>query len=166
MAYAKAHPGDVNHASAGAGSYAMIDMLAFERAAGLKMVHVPFKGGAGQYVVAMVANEVQISFTNASSVLELTRAGKLKALAVTGDRRLPELPDVPTMAEAGFKGVGTSGWQGLFAPALTRPSVKESFGKMVIVSGGSASPEEFATFVRNDAAQWKKLVDEFKIVVD
>ena len=183
VAYAKSRPGEVNHASAGAGAYAMIDMLAFERSAGIKMVHVPFKGGAGQYVVSMVSNDVQVSLTNASTVLELVRAGKLKALAVTGDRRLNEFPGVPTMAEAGFKGVGTSGWQGVFAPtgtpqpiidkvhaaiskALARPDLRENYAKMMIEASGSASPQEFAQFVRQDADNWRKLVEEFKITVE
>ncbi|VTU15113.1 Argininosuccinate lyase [Variovorax sp. PBL-H6] len=183
VAYGKAHPGEINHATAGSGSYAMIDMMAFERAAGLQMVHVPFKGGAGQYVMAQVANDVQISFTNASSVVELVRAGKLKALAVTGDSRLPLLAQVPTMAETGYKGIGSSGWQGLFAPAgtpapiiqrlhqavnkvLADKDVRESYSKMLILPLGSASPSGFAAFVRTDSERWKQLVTDLKITLD
>ncbi len=182
-AYAKVHPGEVNHASSGAGSYAMIDMMDFERAAGLNMVHVPYKAGPSEYVVAMVSNQVQVAFTNASSVLELTRSGKLKALAVTGDKRLPQLPEVPTMAEAGFKGIGNSSWQGLFVPAgtpqaivtrlhaavnkaLAREDLRESYAKMIITPLGSASPAEFASFVNTDAALWKKRIEELKIQAD
>jgi tripartite-type tricarboxylate transporter receptor subunit TctC len=182
-AYAKAHPGEVNHASSGAGSYAMIDMMDFERAAGLKMVHVPYKAGPSEYVPAMVGNQIQISFTNASSVLELTRAGKLKALAVTGDNRLPELPNVPTMAEAGFKGIGNSSWQGLFVPvgtpsaivtklhaavnkALVQDELRETYAKMIITPLGSASPGDFAAFVDRDAKLWKKRIEDLKITVD
>lgn len=180
VTYAKRHPGEVNHASAGSGSYAMIDMLNFERIAGLNMVHVPFKGGAGQYIVSMVSNDVQVSITNASSVLELVKGGKLKALAVTGEKRLAEFPGVQTMTEAGFKGVGTSGWQGVFAPAGTPQSVinkihssinkvlndtqlRDNFDRMLIQPTGSTSPKEFAGFVSDESEKWRKLVQQFNL---
>ena len=181
--YAKARPGVVNYASAGPGSYPMIDMLVFEQAAGLKMVHVPFKGGAGQFVVSMVSNDVQISFVNASSVLELIRAGKLKALAVTTAERMPELPNVQTTAEAGYPGVGTNAWQGLFVAsgtpkaivqklhaavqgALANPELKNSFAKMTIVPRGSETPDAFNSFVGAEAAKWAKTVKEFNVSID
>lgn len=181
--HAKSRPGEVNHASAGAGSYAMIDMLIFEKAAGLKMVHVPFKGGAGPFVTAMVANEVQIAFVNASSVLEMVKAGRLRALAVTTPQRMPELAHVQTTAEAGFAGVGTNAWQGLFAPAATpRPvllklhgavqaalvnaELKDAFARMTITPSGSKSPEEFTEFVAAEAGRWAKVVKELNVTVD
>jgi tripartite-type tricarboxylate transporter receptor subunit TctC len=181
--YAAAHPKEVNHASAGAGSYAMIDMLVFERTARLDMVHVPYKGGAGPFLTAMVANEVQIAFVNASSALELIRAGRLKALAVTTDRRMPELPNVQTMAEAGFAGIGTNAWQGLFVPAdtpkpvvqklhaavqqaLANPELKDAYAKMTIAPQGSKSPEEFTRFVQGDAQKWAALVRDMKVTVE
>ena len=180
---AKARPGAVNHASAGAGSYAMIDMLIFERAAGLSMVHVPFKGGAGQFVTAMVGNEVQVAFVNASSAIQLVKAGRLKALAVTTPRRMPELPQVQTMAEAGFPGIGTNAWQGLFVPAATpraivqqlhaavqaalaTPELKQGFDKLLINPEGSKSPDEFTQFVAGEAARWAKVVKELNVTAD
>jgi tripartite-type tricarboxylate transporter receptor subunit TctC len=175
--HAKSHPNEVNYASAGAGSYAAIDSLLLEKAAGIKMTHVPYKGGAGPVTTALIGGEVQICFVNASSVIELVRAGRLKALAVTTPRRMPELPNVPTMAEAGFAGVGTNAWQGLFVPtgtpapaiqklheavqqALANPELLESFKKMVIVPVGSASPAEFGAFVTVEQGRWAKIVKE------
>lgn len=180
---AKARPGAVNHASAGAGSYAMIDMLLLERAAGLNMVHIPFKGGAGQFVTAMVGNEVQIAFTNVSSAIGLVKGGRLKALAVTTPQRMPELPNVPTMAEAGFPGIGTSAWQGLFVPTATpravvqqlhaavqavlaQPDLKQGFDKMLIGAEGSKTPEDFTQFVAAESAKWAKVVNELKVTAD
>lgn len=180
---AKARPGAVNHASAGAGSYAMIDMLLLERAAGLNMVHIPFKGGAGQFVTAMVGNEVQIAFTNVSSAIGLVKGGRLKALAVTTPQRMPELPNVPTMAEAGYPGIGTNAWQGLFVPAATpraivqqlhaavqavlaQPDLKQGFDKMLIGAEGSKSPEEFTQFVAAESAKWAKVVNELKVTAE
>lgn len=181
--YASARPREVNHASAGAGSYAMLDMLILERAAKLDMVHVPYKGGAGPFLTAMVSNEVQIAFVNASSALELIKAGRLKALAVTTAQRMPELANVPTMAEAGFAGIGTNAWQGLFVPAetpravvqklhaavqqaLAHPELKEAFAKMTIAPQGSRSPEEFTQLVATETQQWARVVRELKVTVD
>jgi tripartite-type tricarboxylate transporter receptor subunit TctC len=180
---AKARPGAVNHASAGAGSYAMIDMLMFEKAAGLSMVHVPFKGGAGQFVTAMVGNEVQIAFVNASSAIGLVKGGRLKALAVTTPKRMPELPDVQTMAEAGYAGIGTNAWQGLFVPAgtprpvvqqlhaavqsaLAQAELRQGFDKLLISAEGSKSPEAFTQFVAAEAARWAKVVKELNVTAD
>lgn len=173
--YAKANPGKVNHASPGVGSYSMLDMLNFEKAAGLQMVHVPYNGGAGQYVAALVSNQVQIAFLNASSVIEMVRAGRLRALAATTPQRLPELPGVPTMAESGFPGIGTNAWQGLFAPAgtpkpvvakiyasvvkvLQSDEVKETLGKSLIVSAPSPSQEDFSAYIKSEVSHWARIV--------
>lgn len=177
--YVRKNPGQVNHTSAGAGSYAMLDMLVLEKTAGLKMTHVPYKGGAGQFITGLVAGEVELAFTNVSSASELVKSGRLKALAVTSQARLPDLPTVPTMAEAGFPGVGTDAWQGLFVPAgtpdavvarlheavgkvLRQPAVREAFLKRSIVPAPSQSPAEFAKFVAADTARWGEIVKEHK----
>ena len=178
--YAKARPGDINYASAGAGSYAAIDSLVLEKAAGIKMTHVPYKGGAGPVVTAIIGGEVQICFLNASSAIEMVRSGRMKALAVTTPRRMPELANVPTMAEAGFPGIGTNAWQGLFVPAgtppavvqklhaavqqaLANPELLESFRKMTVVAAGSASPAEFGAFVAAEQARWARIVKDNNI---
>jgi tripartite-type tricarboxylate transporter receptor subunit TctC len=178
--YAKAHPGKVNHASPGVGSYSMLDMLTFEKAAGLDMVHVPYNGGAGQFLAPLVSNDVQLAFVNASSALEMVKGGKLRALAVTTAERLPQLPNVPTMAEAGYPGIGTNAWQGLFAPrgtpapvlkllhehvaaVLRSEEVKQTFDKTLIVPTGSKSPAEFDGFVNAETARWRKTVTDMNV---
>ncbi len=180
VTYAKLNPGAINHASPGVGSYSMLDMLTFEKAAGLKMVHVPYNGGAGQYIVPMVSNEVQIAFINASSVIEMIRTQKLRALAVTTEKRLPELPNTPTMSEAGFLGIGTNAWQGLFAPtgtpksvmdklfnasvdALKNEELKEAFKKQLITPASSGSPDEFSHYVQLEVNRWSGILNNLNI---
>lgn len=177
--YVRKNPGQVNHTSAGAGSYAMIDMLVLEKAAGLSMTHVPYKGGAGQFITGLVAGEVDLAFSNVSSASELVKAGRLKALAVTSQARLPELPTVPTMAEAGYPGIGTDAWQGIFVPTgtpanvvarlheavskvLLQPGVRDSLMKRSIVPAPSQSPSDFAKFVSSETTRWGQIVKDHK----
>src|SRR3954466_16352608 len=119
IAEAKKAPGRINYASVGMGSYPHLDMERLMRAAGIQLTHVPYKGGAGQAIPAMIGGEVQVAFFNMASLLPHIRSGRLKALAAVPAQRLPELPDVPTLAEQGYAGIGTNAWQGLFAPAAT-----------------------------------------------
>jgi tripartite-type tricarboxylate transporter receptor subunit TctC len=180
ITYAKLNPGAINHASPGVGSYSMLDMLTFEKAAGLKMVHIPYNGGAGQYIVPMVSNEVQIAFINASSVIEMIRSQKLRALAVTSEKRLPELPSTPTMSEVGFPGIGTNAWQGLFAPvgtpksvleklfnassdALKNEELRDAFKKQLIAPASSASPEDFSHYVQLEISRWSSILNTLNV---
>src|SRR5258705_2341591 len=119
VAAAKKDPGKINFASVGIGSYPHLDMERFMKATGIELTHVPYKGGAGQAIPAMIGGEVQVAFFNMASLLPHIRSGRLKALAVVPVQRLPELPEVPTLAEQGFPAIGTNAWQGLFAPAAT-----------------------------------------------
>jgi tripartite-type tricarboxylate transporter receptor subunit TctC len=183
IAYAKRNPNTINHASPGVGTYSMLDMLSFEKAAGLKMTHVPYNGGAGQYIVPMVSNEVQIAFVNASSVIEMIRAQKLRALAVTTEKRLPELPNTPTMAELGYPGIGTNAWQAIFVPvgtpkgvidtlynasidALNTEELKEAFKKQLINPAYSKSPEDFNRFVRQELTRWSGILNNLNVTAD
>src|SRR5436190_5118602 len=125
VALAKKDPGKINFASVGLGSYPHLDMERFMKAAGIQLTHVPYKGGAGQAIPAMIAGEVQVAFFNMASLLPHIRSGRLKALAAVPAQRLPELPNVPTLAEQGFPGIGTNAWQGLFAPAATPKPIVE-----------------------------------------
>src|SRR5213075_869370 len=99
IAEAKKAPGKINFASVGMGSYPHLDMERLMRAAGIVLTHVPYKGGAGQAIPAMVGGEVQVAFFNMASLLPHMRSGRLRAIAATTAQRLPELPNVPTMAE-------------------------------------------------------------------
>jgi tripartite-type tricarboxylate transporter receptor subunit TctC len=175
VAAAKRSPGKINFASVGIGSYPHLDMEKLMRAAGIELTHVPYKGGAGQAIPAMIAGEVQVAFFNMASLLPHIKSGRLKALAAVPAQRLPELPNVPTLAEQGYPGIGTNAWQGLFAPAATpKPIVdklynavaavlaKEKAGlaqKMLTVEV-SKSPEDFNELVRRETQSWGQFLRE------
>src|SRR5215471_14557794 len=139
IAWAKRSPGKLNYASAGIGTYPHLDMLRFAKAAGIELTHIPYKGGAAQMLPALMTGEVQLSFINLSSTIESIKAGKLKALATTMPTRLAELPNVPTMAEQGFPGIGTNAWQGLFAPAATPKPILDKL--QAAVAAALSTPE-------------------------
>src|SRR5687767_7848503 len=166
LAYARSRPGELNY-QAPLGSYSHLDMLALTAAAGVKMVHLPSKG-AGETLAAMLRGDIHITESNVASNIGAVRAGQIRALAVTAEQRLAEMPDVPTMAEAGFPGIGSLNWNGLFAPARTPRTIvtklhatsvaamKEldaegMLGKRQLPVSLSASPEDFTAFVHAEA---------------
>ena len=173
--WAKKNPGKLNYASAGIGSYPHLDMLRFCKAAGIEATHIPYKGGAGQMVPALLSNEVQVSFINLASTGEHITAGKLKALAVTTAERQPQLPNVATMAEQGYPGIGTNAWQGMFAPAgtpkaivdklhdavaaiLNKPEVRDMLAAQLMTVAVSPSSREFNEQVRAETREWGDFV--------
>ena len=181
--YAKKNPGKVNYGSAGIGSYPHLDMLKLAKAAGIEMTHVPYKNGAAGIIPSLMANETQLSFINLSSAGEQIRAGKMKALATTAPARLAELPNVPTMAELGYAGIGTNAWQAIFAPAATpkpiveklfaavvkvmsAPEMKETLGKQLMAVTLSKSPQEWTETVRMETQKWADFVNTNKIKLD
>jgi tripartite-type tricarboxylate transporter receptor subunit TctC len=183
VAAAKKEPGKINFASVGLGSYPHLDMERLMQAAGVELTHVPYKGGAGQAIPAMIAGEVQVAFFNMASLLPHIKSGRLKALAAVPAQRLPELPNVPTLAEQGFPGIGTNAWQGMFAPAatpksiidslhravvavLTRPEQKEALAKQMMSVELSRSPQEFTDLVRQETAAWGAFLREARIRID
>ncbi|MBW8907229.1 MAG: tripartite tricarboxylate transporter substrate binding protein [Betaproteobacteria bacterium] len=183
IAEAKKAPGKINYASVGMGSYPHLDMERLMRAAGIQLTHVPYKGGAGQAIPAMIGGEVQVAFFNMASLLPHIRSGRLKALAAVPKERLAELPNVPTLSEQGYPGIGTNAWQGMFAPAatpkpvveklysavasvLTRAEQKEGLSKQMMSVAVSKSPEEFTDLVRKETQAWGDFVREAKIKID
>jgi tripartite-type tricarboxylate transporter receptor subunit TctC len=181
--WAKRNPGKLNYASAGIGSYPHLDMLRFAKASGIEATHIPYKGGAGQMVPALVSGEVQMAFMNLASTIELIKAGRLKALAASTPARHPQIPNAATMAEQGFPGIGTNAWQGLFAPAatpkpivdklhaavvaiLSRPEMKEMLANQLMIVAVSSSPQEFTEQVRAETQSWGEFVRENKVRID
>ena len=122
VALAKARPGELNCGSAGVGSSAHLAVELFQSMAGVKVTHVPFRGG-GPAVMAVVSGHVQFMIETAGSVLPQVLSGSARALAVTGERRMAALADVPTMQEAGLKGYVYTTWYGLWAPARTPDTI-------------------------------------------
>jgi tripartite-type tricarboxylate transporter receptor subunit TctC len=183
VALAKKEPGKINFASVGMGSYPHLDMERLMKATGIQLTHVPYKGGAGQAIPAMVGGEVQLAFFNMASLLPHIRSGRLKALAAIPAQRLPELPNVPTLAEQGFPGIGTNAWQGMFAPAatpkpvidklhgavlavLTRPETKDGLAKQMMSVEVSRSPQEFTEQVRRETQAWGEFLKDARIKID
>jgi tripartite-type tricarboxylate transporter receptor subunit TctC len=184
IAYTKQHPDQVKYGTVGVGSFTHFDMLVLEEKAGLPaLVDVPMKGGASDVVTALATGDVQVAFLNVATTAGLISAGRLTPLAVVARERLPDYPNVPTMAEAGFPGVGTQQWQTLFArsgtpkevidllfkstvQALKSDKARQVFDPAHINAIPSASPEEAATWLREDTESWRKVVAETHIKLD
>lgn len=178
--FAKTSPGKVIYASVGVGSSPHLDTLKLIRLTGVQMVHVPFKGGAAPILTSLGGGEIHWSFMNLSLAHSFSKAGRVKVLAVARASRAPELPDVPTMAEAGFPGVGSPQWQAVFAPAATskatiarlhaaiqevilRADMKDFFARNFLTIIPNKTPQEAAAYVNADAQRWAEIVRENNI---
>lgn len=175
IALAKARPGTVNYGSSGTGGINHLAGELLKSMAGIRWMHVPFKG-TGPSVIGLMVGEVDFTFASTTGLLGPARMGKIRPIAVTSLKRFSELPDVPTISEAGVPGYNVTGWYGLYAPAgtpmeivrrlqadgaraLTSPEVKEKLtktGNEPVVS----RPEEFAAFLRAEITKWAKVVKE------
>jgi tripartite-type tricarboxylate transporter receptor subunit TctC len=184
MATAKAYPGKINYASPGSGSQNRLEMEILRKAGGgLDMVHIPYKGGAGPAVTGLIAGETHIMFTTVSSAIGHIRGGRLKALVVVAAKRLPALPDVPTMVESGFPDSTSGSWQGIFVPAGTPRDIVERLYGVVqqtmktkdvvdrLAGGGvevvlSASSAAFQKYVAAETVRWGRIAKESGATVD
>jgi len=184
IAFAKANPGKVNYASPGSGSQNRLEMENLRKAAGgLDMVHIPYKGGAGPAVSALVAGETQIMFVTASSAMPMVKAGRLKVYAITAAKRSSELPNVPTMDEAGFPVFDSGSWQGVFVPtgtpkdvvdrlfavlhqAMMAPEVIDRLSKGGVDVVTSTSSAAFGELVAREIQRWAIAVKESGATVD
>ena len=178
IAYAKAHVGKLNYASSGNGSLQHVTGAMLEQQAGIKMVHVPYKG-TGPALQDLLGGQVDLTFGTAPPFMPHIQSGKLKVLAVTGKTRLPSLPDVPTTAEVGYPGVNATSWFGLFAPAATpKPVIDKlvvnikkvvedpAFKKKAEEQGATADfmdPQAFGAMVAADYKNWAEVVKSANI---
>jgi len=179
--YLKKNPDKVSFASSGAGSSDHLTAALFWQQTGTTGIHVPYKGGAPA-IQDLIGGHAQASFQNINAVLNHIKAGKLKALAVTGDKRSAALPDVPTLSEAGVKGADVFSWQGVAAPkglpkdvkdklhgamvkALQDPEVVKTMNEQGIEIVAN-TPEQFAQFLQQELAKWKTVIETGKITVD
>lgn len=181
IAELKASPGKVSFASSGNGSSDHLSAEVFWQQTQTEGLHVPYKGGAPA-INDLLGNQVNFSFQNVNAVLQHIKAGKLHAIAVTGDKRSPVLPNVPTLAEAGVKGAEVYSWQGLAAPKGLPPAVKDKLAEAAVaaindpevkkrmVEQGleivASTPAEFTAFQAREWARWKTLIDTRKITAD
>ena len=182
VAAAKRDPGKLNYATSGVGSAPHFGAVLFSEVTGIRMEHVPFKGGAPA-IVSVVAGDTQVTFGTPPSVLPMVKAGRLRALAVTSPERSPLMPEIPGMEEAGLPDYALSFWYGLFVPAGTppdiiwklyeatvaaaqKPEVKAALAREGTEVATSKSPHDFATFLAEDAKFWVKLVKDSGATAD
>jgi tripartite-type tricarboxylate transporter receptor subunit TctC len=181
IAHLKKNPDKVSFASSGAGSSDHLTAALFWQKSGTSGLHVPYKGGAPA-ITDLLGGQVDVSFVNINTALPYLKSGKLKALAVTGDRRAPTLPNVPTLTESGVKGVDIYSWQAVAAPkglpkdvkaklhaaivgALNEPDIKAKLLEQGFEIVGN-TPEQFEKFQAAELARWKNVIEVGKIVVD
>ncbi len=173
IALAKARPGQLTYGSSGSGSANHLAGVLFQGMTGTSLVHIPFKGG-GPATIALMGGEIDFMFTSTSAVVAQIKAGKLRAIAVTGAQRLSEMPNIPTVSESGVPGFEVTGWYGVLAPAGTPreiinklgaeiakvvqdSTVRERFASLGTVPVGS-SPEQFTAFLRAETEKWSRVV--------
>ena len=178
VAYAKANPGKVNFSSGGIGVLPHLIGEMFKARAGVNIVHVPYKGG-GPSITGLVAGNVQMTFEGTSVLLPLIQAGKLRALAVTTPKRIPQLPDVPTMVESGFPNFVSTSWTGLLAPAHTPEAIIAKLNGTInaglktpeLVKALSnlsneplgGTPQDFTNTIKADLAKWSPIIKTLRL---
>lgn len=178
MDYLKKNPGKTSFATSGAGSSDHLTTALFWQKSGTSGVHVPYKGGSPA-MADLLGSQVDVSFQNINVVVKHVEAGKLKAIAITSDKRSPILPNVPTLAESGIKDVDVYSWQGVAAPkglpadvkkklhasvvnALNAPDVKKNMtdvGFEIVAN----TPEQFEQFLKKELARWKTVIEVGKL---
>ena len=181
VTYAKANPGKVSHASVGEGSSGHLAQLLFESMAGVKIIHVPYKGNAPM-VTDLLGGNVDLALMGLASIQSLARAGKVKLIAAAADKRMAELPDLPTVQEAGYAGFTSGTFQGMVTQAkvpraiivrlnaeinkaLASQEIKAATESQKITLG-SGSPEEFGKRIAFEAARWEKVVKSVNLVLE
>ena len=180
VALARAKPGSLTFASSGAGSSTHLSAELFKSMAGVDILHVPYKGSS-QAITDLMGGQVTMLFDNAPSSIPFVEQGKLRALAVTSTKRLPNLPDVPTLDEAGVKGYESLSWSGIMAPAgtpkrvidklnaaiekiLRDPDVKQRFASLGVEPVGGP-PEAFSRHIRAESEKWARVVKTANITL-
>lgn len=181
LAYARAHPGELTYASYGNGGTAHLAGEMLARDAGIKWIHVPYKGGAPA-VVDLLAGQVSAYFANPISGLPHIKAGRLRALAITSQKRLDALPNIPTFIESGLRDFEVLEWNGMFVPAQTPAAVVQKLNNAILQALASPdirgrmtsagiepvgnTPSEFGAFVNAEILRWAQLVKTNNIKLD
>jgi tripartite-type tricarboxylate transporter receptor subunit TctC len=175
VSLAKSRPGQLNFCSSGTGTPAQLAGVMFNEAAGVKIVHVPYKG-SGPALTALVSGETQLMFGSLASTLPHVRSGRVRPIAVTSAQRSAAIPEMPTISEAGYRGFEAITWHALFAPAGTpKPIIDRlhaefskvldspDFKAMMIKQGAdtqSSTPDQLAAYVKSELALYAKIVKQ------
>jgi tripartite-type tricarboxylate transporter receptor subunit TctC len=180
VSYAKANPGKVTYATVGAGSSNHLNALLFANRTGIEMIHVPYKGGAPM-MIDMVGGQVNVMFVSAPQAIPQANAGRIKALAIGSSRRIPQLPDTPTVTES-LPGFAAQSWVGMLVPAgtpkdivarlhaeltkaLADPEVRGKLAAQGFDVVGS-TPAEFLAFARTESDKWAKVIRDYQVRVE
>ena len=182
IAYGKANPGKLNYATSGNGTIVHLNTAAFAAQAGIQLAHVPYKGTA-QSITDLAAGQVHLLFDSIPTGMPHVASGRLRALAVTGDRRSTLAPNLPTVAESGLPGYSSVTWFGLYGPAgmkpeliarinqafnraLQNPEVIASLAKQGVEPAKPQTPAQFAAMVQADSARWAKVIRDNHITLE
>lgn len=181
IAYAKAHPGEVNFGSSGTGGANHLSGELFKSMAGINMMHIPYKGAAPA-LNDLLGGQILVMFDSVPGVLQHIKAGKLRALAVTSLKRSPALPNVPTIDESGLKGFDSTAWFGLYAPGGMKPELTAKLSSDVLkalqserirrafeeqgAEPGSMTQPQFAAFVDSEMQKWSKVITEAHVKIE
>ena len=173
IALSKKRPGQINFASSGTGTTVHLSAELFQHMTGTRWVHIPYKGG-GPAVIELMAGQTQIMFANMPTAIQYVRDGRLRALAVTGARRAPAAPTLPTVAESGVPGYEVTAWYGVSAPAKTPRAIVDRLHAEIVRAVNSPdlrerlttqgadpihlTPEQYTAFVQNEIAKWAKVI--------
>lgn len=181
-AYAKTRPGELNYASSGNGTIVHLTTEAFKSQAGVALTHVPYKGTA-QAIPDLISGSVQVMFDAIPSGMPHVKSGRLRALAVTGDKRSALAPELPTVAESGLPGFSSVTWFGLYAPrgmkpdlvtrihaafdkAVHTPEIVAGLAKLGVEPAPPGTPSQFAAMVATDSQRWARIIRERKITIE
>jgi tripartite-type tricarboxylate transporter receptor subunit TctC len=179
--YAKKNPGKLSNASSSNGSPGHVSGELFKYMTGTDIVHVPYKGGASA-ITDLISGNVQLMFESTNSIAPHVKAGRVRALAVTGAQRAQSLPEVPTLIEAGVPGYEVTAWTGVIAPAglsravldrlnaavnaaILEPNTKERLAQLGS-EGGGGTPEDYGTLIRRDSAKWAEVIKRSGAKID
>jgi tripartite-type tricarboxylate transporter receptor subunit TctC len=183
IAYAKQNPGKVRYGSAGAGSYQQINTEVLAKRAGIELLHIPFRDGGSGILRDLGNGDIHVTWFNITNPVGMMKAGKVRPLAIAAPQRLPQYPDVPTIAEVGFPGIKAAQWVAAYAPAGVPPEIIETlhaaFTKAVTVpelddafqKGGMVAPPpgtlaDARAWIKDEMAMWKQVTDELNIRLD
>jgi tripartite-type tricarboxylate transporter receptor subunit TctC len=182
IAYAKQHPGELTFASAGNGTASHLAGELFKSAAGIDIVHVPYRGGGGSVTADLMAGRVSMMLETVTNALTLAKSGQLRALAVTTPQRSSAAPDLPTFAEAGLPGFEVSSWTGLYVAAGTPRAIIDKLNaetvriahdptyvaqmKAIGTDVATSTPDQFAAFTKAEVAKWGKAIKQAGVSVD
>jgi tripartite-type tricarboxylate transporter receptor subunit TctC len=183
IAYAKQNPGKVRYGSAGAGSYQQINTEVLAKRAGIELLHIPFRDGGSGILRDLGNGDIHVTWFNITNPVGMMKAGRVRPLAIAAPQRLPQYPDVPTIAEVGFPGIKAAQWVAAYAPAGVPPEIVETlhaaFTKAVTVpelddafqKGGMVAPPpgtlaDARAWIKEEMAMWKQVTDELNIRLD